>query len=1599
MHNTNLFIEQICRLVQHKQHPQQALLLRFMQALLNHVELDDLKGRKEEDLYAALSALWQALNQLTDNPYVTVFNAQLETHGWYTEHSSVQIIVNDMPFLVDSVRMVLNRYNLTAHLFLQAPFTVQRTTTGAINKLNHNLIDDCEHLAIFHIEIDKQDNESLLNALAEELRAVLQQVNLVVQDWQPMHQQLALMKKVIDNMPDCVAKTDKQAAKRFIQWLADNNLTLLGYRYYHVSKTDNDYLWEPNSDGLGLMSLPPKIRDRRLHNLPISAQQKTLSHEPLMLTKTLAKSNVHRPVRMDYIGIKVFAEDGQLIGEHRFLGLYAAEFYNASVTQIPILQDTIRAVSKLNTVTPGTHAYKALINILETYPRDELLHSAPTDIARISKGVFLMQERGISRCFVRADEFGRFISVLVYVPRERYNTALRMKTQEILQTTFASQQEVEFTTYFSESVYARTHYIVHVPNNNQAYDLEQLSHIIIELSKSWDERLLLALKQHYGEAHGGQLWQRYAGAFSTAYMETHSANDALLDIEHLEKLCPDDCLEMLLYRPANQPCQQLRLRLYHWQEPIHLSQVLPTLENFGLHVIDETPFALHNNNVNMWIMDFRVQLKHCVGDWSALQRHFYQAYMAVWSGYLSDDRFNRLVFSAGLEARAVLVFKALAKYMQQLGHGFSQTYIASTLVAYPEICQTLFALWQARFDPQQHNDKYAKKLIDKLTTALDDVQSLDDDRIIRAYINLIMAAVRTNFYQVIDGNYKAYLSIKFLPANIERIPLPKPMFEIFVYSTEVEGVHLRGGKVARGGLRWSDRQEDYRTEVLGLVKAQQVKNGVIVPVGAKGGFICKRQPKQADRASVLAYAQQCYQTFIRGLLDVTDNQLNGEICPPSTTICHDDSDSYLVVAADKGTATFSDLANTVAAEYQFWLGDAFASGGSHGYDHKQMGITAKGAWESVKRHFREMGLDCQTETFTAVGIGDMAGDVFGNGLLLSPQTRLIAAFNHQFIFFDPDPDTQDSYLERQRLFADPSLTWGDYDRSRLSEGGGVFARTLKRIELTPPMQQWLDTKKSVLTPNELIHLVLQMPVDLIWNGGIGTYVKSQVEGHDMVGDRANDEVRINGCQLRAKIIGEGGNLGMTQLGRVEYALLGGRVNTDFIDNVGGVDCSDHEVNIKILLNESVHNGDLTEKQRNHLLVGMTSEVSQLVLDDCYQQTEGISVTAFAGVHELREQQRFIQSLQKKGLLDPALEFLPNDEQFGHRLANQQGLTRPELATLVSYAKMQLKSDLLACELEQHDELQQFLFAGFPTSLQQDFAPAISQHPLAKQIIATKLANHLVNRMGLSFVFRLVDEIGVNLTDIVACFYIADQVWSMDNLFAHVRQADNQLSSEQQLSILSQARQQLRRSVRWLLRHYDPMLSWRDNVSLYRQTLTTLQQQLPTLLDADELAFYHAQQQSLTQSGLSKESAQQMASLSYLWCAFDLTHLVAQTHLPITAIAPLYFAVGKQFSLFEFITQINQQAVTDHWQALARGAYREDTLAQHAQLVAVLASCYRESGAKDAASFLDTWMIEKQQMLTRWQHILDEFKQSDNHELTKFSVALRELQILINKIVS
>ncbi|TQV76587.1 NAD-glutamate dehydrogenase [Aliikangiella marina] len=1604
-HDTILY-KNVIKLIESKFSKRQAeLVTQFASYFCSGISSTDFEFKNDNELYAPIVSLWNYMQNCDNECSVRVFTPEFESHGWHSRHTVIELVHQDMPFLVDSIRMELNRLGINIHLHIHIPLNISRSKAGKINKIQRP-DPEAPHSSVtpMYLEIDRQLDDRELELIKLNLEEVLSDVRASVRDWEPMKKKLTEVIGRLSNLPEKLVNEKNTECKDFLEWISGNHFTLLGYTYYALKHEKNDIKLVPqHRNSLGLKKRDNwKPKPYKLGDLPSGARNLILNTQNLLvLTKLSAVSRVHRPAHIDYIGIKRVDENGEILGEDRFIGLYTSAAYNLNPMSIPVLRQKIQLVQERSGLTTLEHDLKVLRNILETYPRDELFQIRSDDLYETALGILQIQERPIIKLFIRRDPYGRFFSCLVYVPREIYTTAIRIKITEILTASLGAISEPQFTTTFSESILARIHFTIPVENAEKIrYDVKEIEKNLHQATRSWQDTLTESLIGEFGEAEGKRMVQRYADRFPLGYQDESIVQTAVLDIKHMESLNDEHRLSMLLYRSQEDSNDNIRFKLFYRDKPKPLSQVIPMLENMGLNIIGETPYKIHpNGGAERWLSDF--VMRHPAGkklDLEKIKEKFQQAFTRIWMEDAENDGFNCLVLAASLSWREIAMLRAYAKYMWQIGSSFSQNYVEETLEVYPEIAKLLVDYFCLKFDPSEKQSKAKiKNTRTRIIEALDQVANLDQDRILHRYLELIDATIRTNFFQLnSEGDFKNYISFKLTPRIISDIPQPAPMFEIFVYSPRIEGVHLRGGKVARGGLRWSDRREDFRTEILGLVKAQQVKNSVIVPVGAKGGFVCKRSLSGLSREEFMAEGIACYKIFISALLDITDNLVEGKLVPPENVVRLDEDDPYLVVAADKGTATFSDIANGISQDYGFWMGDAFASGGSVGYDHKKMGITAKGAWESVKRHFMEMGIDCQNTDFTAVGVGDMGGDVFGNGMLCSKHTKLVAAFNHMHIFIDPNPDSAKSYVERERLFNLPRSSWQDYNTKLISRGGGVFERSAKSIPLSKEIKKLLDVDDDAMAPNQLINAILKSPVDLLWNGGIGTYIKSKVESHSDVGDRANDSLRVNGEELRCKIIGEGGNLGVTQLGRIEYMRNGGRANTDFIDNAGGVNCSDNEVNIKIMLNQIVSAGDMTEKQRNKLLLSMTDEVSDIVLRENFLQAQSISVSEQRSPKMVKELMRFIHWLEREDRLDRELEFLPSDDELVERLSQGEGLTRAEIAVLTAYGKMVLKEELCTPEVSNEPFYNQVLIDYFPKPIRRKFAEQTELHPLRNEIIAMKLANEMVDYLGSNFAFRAMDETGATPSDVATCFTLAKEIFDMPAMWKQIEALDHSIPAKIKHDMIYQTQRMVRRCTRWFLRHRRKNLEIKEGIEYFKEGVLELQKSIAKVLEKKENKGIEKSIAGWVAQGVPKKLAEKICYLSTMFSGLDIVEMAKLTGLNISLVAEVYFKLGAKLELHWFLEQINLQPVDNHWQAFARASFREDLDWQQRSLtVAVLHMSNKKANAEER---IIAWIVENADLLTRWQSMLADFRSSGRHEFAKFSVALRELLILVQSSV-
>jgi glutamate dehydrogenase len=1589
---------EVLKLVRTRVAPEQRLALEdFVVRYFGQVDPDELASRQPGDLYGAALSHWNfARKRDPGRARVRVLNPTIDEHGWQSTHTVVEIVNDDMPFLVDSVTMEVNRHGLTLHLILHPIMAVNRTADGTLAGLASDSAKDARRESLIHVEVDRMGEIKRMDELAADIMRVLDDVRAAVDDWQKMRAQVAAILAEVDKRPPPLPADELAEGKAFLAWLAADHFTFLGYRRHELAMVNGeDALKIVPGSSLGILR---EGQDKQVASsfaaLPPEVRAYARRPELLVVTKATSRSTVHRPGYLDYIAVKRFGAKGDVCGEDRFLGLFTSTAYSANPADIPLLRHKIARVVTRARLAPGSHAAKALVNLLENYPRDELFQTGEEDLLRTAIGILYLGDRQRFRLFIRRDPFERFLSCLIYAPRENYTTELRQRWQAILMEAFNGISS-EFNVQLSESVLARIMITVRTtPGKIPPFEVREVEARLAAAARRWDDDLKQALIDAVGEALGNELFRRFGGAFPAGYREEFAGRAAVPDIEMMAKLSVAQPLGMCLYRPLEATPGTLRFKLFHLGGPVTLSDSLPMLEHMGLKVLDERPYRLApDGSPPLWIHDLGM-LADAEIDIDSLHQVFESAFGQIFRGEVENDDFNRLVVAARLPAENIVVLRAYAKYLRQIGFPLSQAFIEATLGAHADIARMLVELFMLRFDPslpEAANSQVLAK-IQQIDDALDHVENLSEDRVLRQYLVVILATTRTNFWRRdAEGRRRTFLSFKFDPAKVQGLPEPKPMFEIFVYSTRFEGVHLRGGKVARGGLRWSDRQEDFRTEVLGLAKAQMVKNVVIVPVGSKGGFVLKRAPAATDREALMKEGVACYQDYLRGLLDLTDNRVGEQVVPPPQVKRHDPDDPYLVVAADKGTATFSDYANAVSQEYGFWLGDAFASGGSAGYDHKAMGITARGAWESVKRHFREMGVDTQTTDFTVAGIGDMSGDVFGNGMLLSRHIKLVAAFDHRHILLDPSPDPGASFRERERISKLARSSWADYDAKLISPGGGVYPRSAKSVAITPEVKKALGIDADTLTPTELVNAILKAPVDLIYNGGIGTYVKAATESHAQVGDRANDALRVNGRDLRCKVFAEGGNLGCTQLGRVEYALAGGRINTDAIDNSAGVDTSDHEVNIKILLGLPMRDGELTVKQRNALLAQMTDDVAALVLRDNTFQTQSLSVTGHIAAQLVDVHQRFIHFLEKTGRLNRALEFLPSDEQLAERRAKGGGLTNPERAVLLAYSKIWLYDELLASALPDDPWVATALERYFPKALRDRYASYMPRHPLKREIIATYVTNSTINRVGSTFVHRLLEATGAKPHEIVRAYLLNREVFGFVDLWKSIEALDNVVSEAVQSSMLTDTHRLIVRGTTWFLRSRRLTGDMAATIEHFAPKVEALAKRLPQLLDQGERARLDAGVARYVAQGVPGELATRVVSFDTLYAALDIIEVSGSTKRAPETVAQVFFELSTKLGLPWLRERMAALPGDAHWQMLAKGAMLDDLSGLQRTIAAEALA-----GAGDITApegLVAAWQERNHRGIERAAQLLSELHASSSPDAAMLSVALRELRNL------
>ena len=1533
----------------HERRPDDTLLTSFIAEYFADVPGDEAGGRRLELAYAAAVAhMHLGRVRQRGETLVQLLSPDFERDGWESERSVLMFVTDDAPFLVDSVRMVLDQHELGIHLLVHPMLHVRRDDRRVI-------VDAAAPEGVVEawtlIEMDRCRDELRLS-LEDEVRDAIENVQQAVTDFAPMQERL---RNVAGNDP-------------LLVWLADENFVFLGAATYR--RSDTGLVVEPGS-------LLGEYRTGRLD--PDRIDPPPFEGDvAYAIGRTDAVADIHRPARMTAVAVRPAGTTDEV----RFVGLLGSAAYRHSAFTLPVIGQRADEVVTRVGGSVGNHLGRAVRNVIETLPRDALFELGVDELVELVEAIVGLQERRIVRVFDVTEPVGPWTTVLVYVPRSRFTASLPERVAELVGEHYGGDTR-DLETFVGTSSLARISMTVRAA---PTADPSRLAEIIDEASRTWGERAREALVDVLGEIEGHRVWSVVGAAVPMDYEARVRPASAVGDLVHVEAMLSGrDEVVTSFGRSVDATDDYWRFHVYLRGRPATIAELVPILEHLGLPPVDEHPYVFVGESATIHLDDIGVEVD--VPSLADERRTEVQrAFVGLMNGTIEPDSLNRLILAGGLDRRQIAVLRTYNRYLRQAAFPFSAVYVAAAIVRHPEIARGLAEVFDAKFDPHIDGLGRRSRLEDARTTVLellDAVPSLDDDRICRAFLTLIDATDRTNAFVGRDE-----ISVKLRPHEIPFLPLPRPQFEIFVCSPKVEGVHLRGGRISRGGLRWSDRPEDFRTEVLGLVKAQMVKNAVIVPTGAKGGFVIKGSTiDPADRDAVRSEGIDRYRRFVRALLDLTDNVMGDAIVHPPDVVIYDQNDAYLVVAADKGTATFSDIANDIAAEHDFWLGDAFASGGSHGYDHKAMGITARGAWESVRRHARVIGKDVDSDELTVVGIGDMSGDVFGNGMLLSPHLKLVAAFDHRHIFIDPDPDPASSHAERRRLFELSRSSWADYDGTLISAGGGVFSRDLKSIPVGDALRRLADLPEEVvsLRPDELISALLCAPVDLLWNGGIGTYVKAASETHADVGDRANDSVRVNGEDLRARIVGEGGNLGLTQLGRVEYALHGGLIYTDAIDNSAGVDCSDHEVNLKVLLDQLVRDGELTVKQRNELLVEMTDEVGQLVLADNRAQTLALMIARTQSLSMVNVHARYLDTLEAEGYLDRQLEFLPTDKQVAERQSVGSGLRAPEFAVMIAYTKNADAVEVLESDLPDDPALEADLMAYFPALIRERFPDAIRAHRLRREIVTTSIVNNMVNLAGISFDHRMTEDSGASVSDVTRAFLASRDIFGFAEVWREIDELGSSISLDTQIALFLDARRLTERGTVWLLRHRRPPLDIADAVDTFSAGLTFLCDSLEDVVGGRVLDEIDRLREARVAAGVPVDLAARSARWQWLHTGFDIVEIAHTEACNVADAATAYWAAFDAFDLGWLWDGIGGLARSDRWQQQARSALRDDFMTVLADLTR---NVMRSGDGSPSA-----WIAANERAVSRALSMHTEIRRAESFDLTTLSVALRQLRNL------
>jgi len=1590
--------------------PDNERLLQFARIYYAYLSVDDLFSRPIEKWAEILMQHWSLINSKRDS----FFNLQIVSSTDNAGLPLVQLYLTtlDMPFLVDSLSMELTRLQMNVDLILHsAGFRVLRSEDHSVMRLwpyqDHSDQGDPE--AVLYFEVKKSLDDEAIAGIRSNLERVLGDVNAAVEDWALMQQEVHKAIEYLEKAPSCLPSDKVTEAKDFLSWMLSDNFIFSAFRSYEViGKGDKMALKLNSGSGLGVLrDETNSLSVRYLQDLPEEAREQLLhSDEIIVIAKTNTESTIHRKTFTDYISVRLYDKRHRLTGELRFIGMFTSHAYAQDPKKVPILRHKVDEVLARADLPQFGHLWKDLVHIISSLPRDDLLHASVDELEEWSVGILQIQDRYKTRLFHRRDVYNRFYSFLLFTPRDTLSMSLIYRVRDYLNDRF-NGISVEHQTHLFGSVLARVHFEVRVnPASVVDVNMKELEEEVVALTSSWGDRLGESIAEAYPPLQSQRLIERYRQAFGITYREHYSVNDALVDFVYIEKVFVTGSLQVSLScgpkadTPSEGNHAVCQFKIYSPNSSVPLSEVLPILEAMGVRVLSEFPVDVHvTPSQVVWINDFTLASdKATLEEVFAAKPMFEEAFKKIISGEADCDPLNALVAKVGLTWENIRLVRAYVKYCRQIGVAYSETYIASILMRYPRIIETILHLFEARFHPQMKDGR--EKLVLGLQASIDfllaDISLLDEDRVLRKLLELVLATLRTNYYlKEEDGSGKPFLTLKIDPTLLTDMAGCKTKIETFVYSVLFEGIHLRVDKVARGGIRWSSRPEDYRTEVLGLVNAQLVKNAVIVPAGAKGGFVIHAEEDSFTTDELWAHGIQCYRFFIRGLLDVIDDLKDGQVIHNPLVVAYDGDDPLAVVAADRRTATFSDFANEESEGRSYWLGDAFASGGSNGYDHKKMGITARGAWVSAQRHFQEMDINLDETEVTVSAIGDMSGDVFGNGMLLSPNIKLVAAFNHKHIFLDPNPDPAASFIERRRLFQLPRSSWSDYGIELISQGGGVFDRSQKSIALSPEVQELLGVSVDWMEPNELIRAILCMNVGMLWNGGIGTYIKSSEESHDDVGDRANDALRVNGQDLRCQTVCEGGNLGLTQRGRIEYELAGGRVYSDFIDNSAGVDCSDHEVNIKILLNGLVTSGELSMTDRNALLESMSEDVSTHVLRNNYLQAMAVSDIKRRSKHSVMPYWHYMQSLEESGLMDLEAESLPNEEEIRARMEHDEGLMHPEIATLFAYTKIFLGNTLRQENLLENADLREYLFEAFPSAVQERYADKLCSHYLANEIIATQLVNALVADMGILFVHQVMQDTGNSAYAVAKAYVAASKIIHFRQRLNEIEALDHQISADLQFSMRSDIITLARRVTHWILRHHqDNDIHIADLVSSYEEPIGHLTHHLDALIPEELRKHCDDTANNLLAHGVPDTVARHMSALHMSYHGMNVIAAAMEGSHDLLSVAEAYHLLLSRLDLLFFREKIDQISEHSAWSSMARSCCKMDLEIAQRRLTLGVLSCIMP-GVEIATQF-DEWISKHKDAIEAWFKLMDQIRQAEEVDSAIIFLSVRQLTEFADK---